>query len=99
MNLDEILDFPYDPWLLLGVSRETDNDTVKTAWKRAGAPVTGVLAQAFSMLKDEPSRIRTMLLNPRPYSNAVDAESGIKKQPVFLGPGIWFDEIARRQRT
>ncbi len=97
MEIDEILKFPYDPWLLLGVPRETDDKTVKAAWRRAGSPDNGPLYAAFEMLKDEPSRLKTLLLSPGPYAKASDAADAMKKQPVFLGPGIWYNEIVRRQ--
>jgi hypothetical protein len=99
MNLEDVLDFPYDPWILLGVPEETDDKTVKAAWKKAGSPDTGVLARAYEMLRNEESRIRTALLSPRPYSRAGDAAATLRKHPVFLGPGIWYDEIARNRET
>lgn len=99
MTLDGILDFPYDPWQLLGVTREADDAAVDAAWIKAGAPETGILAEAYDMLRDEPSRLRTILLNPRPYSKAADAGSVLKKHPVYIGPGAWYDAIARRSRS
>ena len=98
MTLDDILDFPYDPWILLGVTRETDDKAVEAAWKRARSPESGILSEAYEMLRDEPSRLRTILLNPRPYSRATDAESAMKKHPVYVGPGAWYEAIARRSR-
>jgi len=96
MDIDEILEFPYDPWLLLGVPRDTDDKTVRRAWKKTGSPETGPLARAYEMLKDEESRLQTRLLCPRPFSKASDAAFSMKKHPVFLGPGIWYQEIMRR---
>ncbi len=97
MDIDEILKFPYDSWLLLGVSRVTDGKTVKAAWKRAGSPDSGLLSDAYEMLRDEPSRLQTRLLSPSPFSKAADAAAAMKKHPVFLGPGVWYNEIVRRQ--
>ena len=98
MTLEEILDFPYDPWLLLGVPENADDPAVKAAWKRAGAPESGILADAYKMLRDESSRIRTTLLKPRPYAKATDAGNAMKKHPVYIGPGGWYEAIARRTR-
>ncbi len=97
MNIDEILIFPYDPWLLLGVPRETNDKAVRVAWKRAGSPGDGPLFTAYEMLRDETSRIQTRLLSPCPYSKAANAAEAMTKHPVFLGPGIWYNEIVRRQ--
>jgi len=99
MDIEDILDFPYDPWLILGVPRETDNKTVNSAWKKAGSPDNGPLAQAYRLLKDKPSRLQTELLFPHPYLKATDAASALKKHPVFLGPGVWYDEIMRKSRS
>ncbi len=99
MSLDEILDFPYDPWLILGVPHDVDDRGVKAAWKRAGAPESGILADAYEMLKDGSSRLQTLLLGPGPYSNAGDAAAAIKKRPVYLGPGAWYNEISKRRRS
>ena len=99
MTIDEILNFPYDPWLLLGVPRDADDYKVKTAWKRAGAPESGILAITYQLLKDKPSRLRTDLLNPCPYFSAADAGAALKKHPVYRGPGPWYKVIARRYRS
>ena len=99
IDIDTILNFPYDPWLLLGVPRKTDDKTVKAAWKRTGSPNIGPLFTAFEMLRDEPSRLQTQLLSPEPFMKAADAADAMKKHPVFLGPGIWCNEIMRRQSS
>jgi len=99
IDIDEIMEFPYDPWLLLGVPRDTGDKTVRSAWKKAGSPESGPVAQAYEMLKDEDSRIQTRLLCPRPFSKPSDAVNSMRKHPVFLGPGIWYREIMRRSRS
>lgn len=99
MTIDEIMDFPYDPRLLLGVPKDAGDREIETAWRKAGAPSDGILYDAYLMLRDEPSRIRSYLLNLRPYSKASDAISALKKHPVYFGPGPWYAAIARRYRS
>lgn len=96
---DEIMDFPYDPRLLLGVPKDAGDREIETAWRKAGAPADGILYDDYFMLKDEPSRIRSDLLNIRPNSIASDAISALKKHPVYFGPGPWYAAIARSYRS
>lgn len=99
MTIDEIMDFPYDPRLLLGVTVEAGDKEIESAWRKSGSPEDGILFQAYIMLKDESSRIRSDLLNLRPYSKASDAISALKKHPVYIGPGPWYKAIARRRHS
>lgn len=98
MTIEEIISFPYDPRLLLGVPCEAGDREIEAAWKKAGSPTDGILAEAYLMLRDETSRIRTDLLNLRPYSRASDAASALKRHPVYVGPGLWYKTIARNYR-
>jgi preprotein translocase subunit Sec63 len=41
MRCEEIMDFPYDPWMILGVAKDGDDEDVQAAWKRAGSPDFG----------------------------------------------------------
>lgn len=99
MTIDELMDFPYDPRLLLGVPIGAGDKEIESAWKKAGSPEDGILHEAYMMLKDEASRIRSDLLNLRPYSKASDAISALKKHPVYVGPGPWYAAIARRHHS
>ena len=38
MTIQEIRQFPYDPWVLLGVPKEASDADVHRAWKHAGSP-------------------------------------------------------------
>ena len=95
MTSEEIMAFPYDPWMLLGVQKDADDEDVALAWKNAGAPDSGVLFEAYSMLKDEVSRWKTTLLGPTAYQSASGALKALKRRPVYVGPGAWYQAIAR----
>jgi len=97
MKVRDVLDYPYDPWILLGVPRDADDRDVAGAWRRAGSPRSGPLARAYELLRDEESRRRTTLLSPAAYERAEDAGSRLRRRPVYVGPGAWYGAIAQRR--
>ncbi|MDF1569279.1 MAG: hypothetical protein RQ801_01465 [Spirochaetaceae bacterium] len=97
MRCEEIMDFPYDPWIILGVAKDGDDEDVKAAWKRAGSPDSGIVYDAYVMLKDEVSRWRTGLLGPVGFTSASDALRTLKHHPTYVGSKAWYKAIARRK--
>ena len=97
MTVEDIFAYPYDPWLILGIPEDAGDSDVERAWKSAGSPSAGIVAQAREMLKTGHSRRRYLLLSPRAFVTADDALSSLMKHPVFLGPGAWYDAIEQRK--
>ena len=95
MTTDEILNYPYDPYLLLGVDADADDKLVAAAWKKAGSPQEGPLFEAYTMLKDEVSRRKALLLGTKALENPKEALGLLRKSPVYLGPGAWYDAVAQ----
>lgn len=99
MTIDEVMDFPCDPRLLLGVSKGAGDREIESAWRKTDSPEAGILFKAYLMLRDESSRIRTDLSSLQPYSKASDVISALKKHPIYIGPGPWYAAIARMHHS
>jgi hypothetical protein len=55
-----------------------------------GHRISGVVYDAYIMLKDEVSRWRTRLLGPAGFTSASDALKTLKRHPTYVGSGAWY---------
>jgi len=96
MNINDYLEYPYDPWLILGVSENASDKDVKKAWKKNGSPETGYIYKAYELLKDYESRRKILLLGPKPFRKTSEALNTLKKHPQYLGPEKWLYQIRNK---
>ncbi|MCG8453544.1 MAG: hypothetical protein MI717_10235 [Spirochaetales bacterium] len=99
MTIQEIRQFPYDPWVLLGVPLDASDADVHRAWKHAGAPQKGPLFLAKTMLANSTSRMKTQLLRTQAFESPQKAAETLPLQPCYRGSGPWYEEIHRRHQS
>jgi len=96
MNINDYLEYPYDPWIILGIRENASDKDVKKAWRKNGSPKTGYIYKAYQLLKDGESRKKAELLGPKPFREPSDALNTLKKHPQYKGPEKWLDQIRNK---
>lgn len=92
-----------DPWSLLGVPEDADDDRIRSAYlkkvkqyppDRCGDEFQRI-RDAYSQLKDPYRRGRWLILGSSVYSSLESLVDAGRQQRRFVGPGQWLSVIKR----
>jgi len=95
MNTLDILNSNFDPWEVLGVTRDADNLTIEEAWKKLSNQrrVDDRVTQAYKMIATELYRAQWNLLSPGRQESLDTIFRELPLRPRYSGPGIWYRSL------
>lgn len=98
MNIYDELNTVFDPYFVLGITENSNSETIKEAYKIKKQGVSPskkiIIEDAYNMIKSEKLRIRYSLLKNRPF-NSLDDIKDLGISPKKIETSYWFSLITK----
>jgi hypothetical protein len=95
VNTMDYFNSTLDPWKVLGVNRDADDEEIEKAWKKiSGSRHKGdKIGLAYKMIATEESRAQWFLLSPGRQESLEGILEDLPLRPKYSGPGIWYKTL------
>lgn len=97
MNIIEIIDSNIDPWNVLDISREADDQEIENAWREMTS--TGKnrdrVDLAYKLIASAEDRARFILLSPGIPETLDGFQNKMPLRTRYSGPGIWYSSLKK----
>ena len=96
-NIFDEMNLDFDPFKVLGITKKSNNETIKEAYKLKRQKVSPsqkeIVERSFNMVKNEQLRCRYRLLENRPY-NSLDDIKAFGFKPIKTETNRWVSLIS-----
>lgn len=92
MNTMDIIDSNIDPWTVLEIERDSDDNAIEAAWReKISSPKNRDRVHlAYKMIARAEDRAKYMLLSPGIPEKLDGIQEEMPLRSRYSGPGIWY---------